>query len=108
VYMKVMIEESKKQTSGTSIDLGGQKSKTKEIDLFATNRKINKDLQEIAIRKSTKYDVINVISNFQPIGTEVKGVTKNYIFLLGSLGGALMIFWLLLRQLNTYLENYKQ
>ena len=108
VYMKVMIEESKKQTSGTSIDLGGQKSKTKEIDLFATNRKINEDLQEIAIRKSTEYDVINVISNFQPIGTEVKGVTKNYIFLLGSLGGALMIFWLLLRQLNTYLENYKQ
>ncbi len=108
VYMKVMIEESKKQTSGTNIDLGGQKSKTKEIDLFATNRKINEDLQEIAIRKSTEYDVINVISNFQPIGTEVKGVTKNYIFLLGSLGGALMIFWLLLRQLNTYLENYKQ
>ena len=106
--MKVMIEESKKQTSGTSIDLGGQKSKTKEIDLFATNRKINQDLEQIAIRKSTEYDVINVISNFQPIGTEVKGVTKNYIFLLGSLGGALMIFWLLLRQLNTYLENYKQ
>ena len=108
VYMKVLIEESKKQTSGTSIDLGGQKSKTKEIDLFETNRKINQDLEEIAIRKSTEYDVINVISNFQPIGTEVKGVTKNYIFLLGSLGGALMIFWLLLRQLNTYLENYKQ
>ena len=106
--MKVMIEESKKQTSGTSIDLGGQKSKTKEIDLFETNRKINQDLEKIAIRKSTEYDVINVISNFQPIGTEVKGVTKNYIFLLGSLGGALMIFWLLLRQLNTYLENYKQ
>ena len=48
VYMKVMIEESKKQTSGTSIDLGGQKSKTKEIDLFETNRKINQDLEEIA------------------------------------------------------------
>ena len=108
VYMKVMIEETKKQTSGTSIDLGGQESKTKEIDLFATNREINQDLEKIAIRKSTKYDVINVISNFQPIGTEVKGVTKNYIILLASLGGALMIFWLLLRQLNTYLENYKQ
>ena len=108
VYMKVMIEESKKQTSGTNIDLGGQKSKTKEIDLFATNRKINQYLEQIAKRKSTEYDVINVISNFQPIGTEVIGVTKNYIFLLGSLGGALMIFWLLFRQLNTYLENYKQ
>lgn len=108
VYMKVMIEESKKQTSGTSIDLGGQKSKTKEIDLFATNRKINQDLEGIAIKKSTKYDVINVISDFQPIGTEVKGITKNYIFLLGALGGGFMIFWLLIRQLNTYLENYKQ
>ena len=108
VYMKVLIEEARKESTGTSIDLGGQKSKTKEIDLFETNRKINQDLEEIAIRKSTEYDVINVISNFQPIGTEVKGVTKNYIFLLGSLGGALMIFWLLLRQLNTYLENYKQ
>ena len=108
VYMKVMIEESKKQTSGTSIDLGGQKSKTKEIDLFATNRKINQDLQEIAIRKSTEYDVINVISNFQPIGTKINFITENYIFLFGALGGGFMIFWLLLRQLNTYLENYKQ
>ncbi|MDG1451350.1 MAG: hypothetical protein P8Q33_01040 [Polaribacter sp.] len=108
VYMKVMIEESKKQTSGTSIDLGGQKSKTKEIDLFETNRKINQDLEEIAIKKSTEYDVINIISNFQPIGTKINFITENYIFLFGALGGGFMIFWLLLRQLNTYLENYKQ
>ena len=108
VYMKVMIEESKKQTSGTSIDLGGQKSITKEIDLFTTNRKINEDLQEIAIRKSTEYDVINIISNFQPIGTKVNFITENYIFLFVVFGGGFMIFWLLLRQLNTYLENYKQ
>ena len=108
VYMKVMIEESKKQTSGTSIDLGGQKSKTKEIDLFETNRKINQDLEEIAIKKSTEYDVINIISNFQPIGTKVNFITENYIFLFGVFGGGFMIFWLLLRQLNTYLENYKQ
>jgi len=108
VYRKVMIEESKKQTSGTSIDLGGQKSKTKEIDLFETNRKINQDLEEIAIKKSTEYDVINIISNFQPIGTKVNFITENYIFLFGVFGGGFMIFWLLLRQLNTYLENYKQ
>jgi hypothetical protein len=105
--MKVMIEEAKKQTSGTSIDFGGEKSKTKEIDLFETNRKINQDIEEIVIRKSTKYEVINVLSNFQPIGTKVKGITKNYVFILAILGAGLMIFWLLLRQLNTYLENYK-
>ena len=107
VYMKVMIEEAKKQTSGTSIDFGGEKTMTKEIDLYETNRKINEDLEEIIEKKSTKYEVINVLSNFQRIGTEVKGVTKNYVFLLGALGAGLMILWLLLRQLNTYLENYK-
>jgi hypothetical protein len=108
VYMKVMIEEAKKETSGTSIDFGGQKTMTKEVDLYETNRKINEDLEEIIEKKSTKYEVINVLSNFQRIGTEVKGVTKNYVFLLGALGAGLMILWLLLRQLNTYLENYKQ
>ena len=75
--------------------------------MFETNRKINQDLEKIGMRKSTKYEVINVLSNFQRIGTEVKGVTKNYVFLLGALGAGLMILWLLLRQLNTYLENYK-
>jgi len=107
VYMKVMIEEAKKQTSGTSIDFGGQKTTTKEIDLYEINRKINKELEEIIEKKSTKYEVINVLSNFQRIGTEVKGVTKNYVFLLGALGAGFMILWLFLRQLNTYLENYK-
>ena len=108
VYMEVMLEEAKKQTSGTSIDLGGQKSKTQEIDLFDINREINEDLEEIGEKKSTKYEVINVLSNFQPIGTEVEGVTTNYGFLLAALGGGLMISLLLLRQLNTYLENYNK
>lgn len=108
VYMTVMIEEAKKQTTGTNIDLGGTKRTTKELELFETNRKINKDLKEIAEDKSNKYEVINVISNFQPIGYEIKGVTKNYGFLLGLLGAGLMITFLLLIKLNKYLENYKK
>uniref|UniRef100_UPI003F69E3A3 hypothetical protein n=1 Tax=Polaribacter sp. TaxID=1920175 RepID=UPI003F69E3A3 len=34
VYMQVMIEEAKKQTTGTTIDLGGEKRTTKELELF--------------------------------------------------------------------------
>ena len=80
-----------------------------DLDKFIINKKlILKYFEVFNGEKSTKYDVINVISDFQPIGTEVKGITKNYIFLLGALGGGFMIFWLLIRQLNTYLENYKQ
>ena len=107
VYMTVMVEEAKKQTTGTSIDLGGEKRTTKELELFETNRKINFDLKNIAKEKSNKYEVINVISNFQPIGYEIKGVTKNYGFLLGLFGAGLMILFLLLIKINRYLDNYK-
>lgn len=108
VYMQVMLDEAKKETSGTQIDLGGEKRTTKELELFETNRKINTDLRNLALEKSNKYEVINVISNFQPIGYEIKGITKNYAFLLAALGAGIMIFYLLLLKLNNYLDNYKK
>jgi hypothetical protein len=108
VYMKVMLEEAKKQSSGTNIDLGGEKRTTKELELFETNRKINYDLEKIVTDKSEKYEVINVISNFQPIGYEIKGITKNYAFLLAIVGSITMILFLLFLQLNKYLNNYKK
>ncbi|TXD54240.1 MULTISPECIES: hypothetical protein [unclassified Polaribacter] len=108
VYMQVMIEEAKKQTSGTSIDLGGEKKTTKELELFETNRRINSDLKNIVIDKSEKYEVINVISNFQPVGYEIKGITKNYAFLLAAFGAVSMIILLMLLKLNKYLTNYKK
>lgn len=109
VYMQVMLEEAKKkQTTGTNIDLGGQKRTTKEIELFETNRKINADLRKIAKDKSEEYEVINVISNFQPIGYEIKGVSKNYAFLFGVLGVGCMILFLLLKLLNGYLNSYNK
>ncbi len=108
VYMEVMLEEAQKQTTGTSIDLGGEKGTAKELELFETNRKINLELIDIAKEKSRKYNVINVISNFQPIGYEIKGITKNYGFILGVLGAGVMIVFLLLNKLNQFLENYKK
>jgi len=108
VYMKVMLEEAKKQNSGTSIDLGGKMRTTKELELFETNRKINEELEDIVKDKSEKYEVINVISNFQPIGSEIKGVTRNIAFQLSVLGALAMIFILFLIKVNSYLNNYKK
>jgi hypothetical protein len=107
VYVEVMVAEAKKQTAGTNIDLGGEKSTTKELELFETNRKINADLRGVASQKATSYEVINILSSFQPIGTEIKGVTKNYAFLLTILGAGFMILFLLLRHLNNYLSAYR-
>jgi hypothetical protein len=106
VYMQVMIAEANKQSSGTNIDLGSQKSTTKELELFAANRTINKDLKSISEEKATQYEVINVLSNFQPIGSKIKGVTTNYAFLLTVLGAGFMILFLLIIKLNRYLNSY--
>ena len=108
VYMQVMVAEAKKQFTGTNIDLGGKKTTTKELELFKTNRKLNSELIGVISSKSNMYEVINVISSFQPIGAEIKGVTKNKGFLLGVIGAGFMIIFLLLLKVNTFLENYKK
>ena len=108
VYMQVMLDEAKKTSNGTNIDLGGDKSATKELELFEINKRINSDLKKISEQKSEQYEVLNVISSFQPIGYEIKGVTKNYAFILALLGSGLMIVYLLLVRLNNYLDNYKK
>jgi len=106
--MTVLIEESKKVNSGTNIDLGGTKRTTKELELFETNLIINKDLKEISKDKSEQSEVLNVISNFQPIGYEIKGIDENYAVQAALSGIALMFLFLFLKQLDTYLNNYKK
>ena len=108
VYMQVMIEEAKKQSNGTSIDLGGEKRSTKELELFATKRNLNLELIDVVIDKSEKYEVVNVISNFQPKGSEIKGVENNKGVQLAILSSILVIFILLLLKLNNFLSVYRK
>ena len=108
VYMRVMLEESKKEFTGTSIDLGGSKTTTKEIELFSTDIKINEELGLIAVDIGEKSEVINVISNFQTIGYEIKGITKNYIFILAGLSFFITLLVILFIDLNNYLSTYKK
>ena len=106
--MQVMIEEAKKQSNGTSIDLGGGKRSTKELELFATKGDLNLELIDVVIDKSEKYEVVNVISNFQPKGSEIKGVENNKGVQLAILSSILVIFILLLLRLNNYLSAYRK
>jgi hypothetical protein len=108
VYMQVMLAESKKESTGTNIDLGSEKNTTKELQLFDTNRRINKDIQKITVDKSQNYEVINLLSNFQPIGSEIKGVIQNKAAQLAALGAVLMILLLSLIKINKYLVHFKK
>ena len=108
VYKKVLVEEAKKPTSGTSIDMGNGKKTAKELELFDSKREISKDLKDITEERAEKSEVVNVISNFQQVGYEIKGIQKNYAFQLAILFAGLMISILLLLKLNTYLNNYNK
>lgn len=108
VYMKALLEGAKNSSTGTNIDLGGTNKTAKENELFEIDRRIIYDLNQTYEEIADKSDVINVISNFQSIGSEVKGITKNYIFILAVGAILLTLFLILLLELNTYLANYKK
>ena len=108
MYMIALLEESKKELSGTTIDFGGTKTSAKEIELFRTDREINEELGLIAESIGEKSEVINIVSNFQSIGYEVKGITKNYIFIVAGLSVLLVLLIILFLDLNSYLESYKK
>ena len=108
VYMRAIIEGAKNNSNGTNIDLGGESNATKENDLFEIDRKIIYDLSQTYQDIATKSDVINIISNFKSVGSEIKGITKNLIFIMAALAFLLTLFFILLLDLNKYLENYKK
>jgi hypothetical protein len=108
VYMTVLLEEAKKTNSGTNINLGSQSSTiVKELELFKTNKTLYYELKRIADEISEKSEVINVISNFQPVGYQIGGLSNNSIVLFGILGFIGIVGIILLFRLNTFLENYK-
>lgn len=108
VYMRAILEGAKNNSNGTNIDLGSKSNITKENDLFEIDRKIIYDLSQTYQDIATKSDVINIISNFKPEGSEIKGITKNLIFIMAVLGFLLTLFIILLFDLNKYLEDYKR
>ena len=108
VYMRAIIEGAKNNSNGTNIDLGSKSNATKENDLFEIDRKIIYDLSQTYQDIATKSDVINIISNFKPEGSEIKEITKNLIFIMAVLGFLLTLFIILLFDLNKYLEDYKK
>lgn len=111
VYMQVMLEEAKKESNGTSIDVGAtQNGRTtaREIELFQTNRIISNDLDKVTVDISEQSEVINVVSNFQKIGYPIGGLRQNSIVIYAVIAVFLMAVVLLLLKLNSYLDSYKK
>ncbi|SEC48717.1 hypothetical protein SAMN04489761_3129 [Tenacibaculum sp. MAR_2009_124] len=108
IYKKVLLEEARVSNQGTNIDLGNTQKGDKELELFSTALKINKELKNVSEEKTEKSEIINVISNFQTIGHKIQGVSENKSVQFALLSLSLIILYLLLIKLNKYLENYSR
>ncbi len=109
IYKKVLLEEAKKPNSGTTIDLGrGNQTSNKELELFAKDIELNENLIEVNEDLSEKSQIINIVSNFQPIGYKIRDIERNKIFQFGLAGFGLMVLFLLSLNLNMFLGTYRK
>ena len=82
--------------------------KNREIELFSIVDKLNYNLTNLNREKAKNSDVINVISSFQQVGSKSETLLKSKPILFFILGVLLVVFYLLLIQLNKFLDNYKK
>ena len=107
IYNKVLIIEANKEALGTNITLAQGAKKTNEIQLFKESLELNEELIGNNKEKAETTEIINVVSTFSKVGVKERGLQKKWTFVLGIGFGLLMLIFILFKQLNTYLINYK-
>ena len=107
--MDVLLAGAKRETSqgGTSIVLSENSVKTNELELFNTKIRLKNELNNNESQRVENSQVINIISNFQPVGYKVSILYQKYYFVFGLTGITLMFLYLALKELNTFLNTYQ-
>ena len=86
VYQEISLSEAKKKNSnGTNINMSGGFKESKDLNLFAEEIRINEELDHLNRVRAKNTAVLNVISDFQDIGFEMKKMTDKWMFRLGVL-----------------------
>ena len=108
IYNEVLITEANKSESGTNITLAQGTKKTNELELFNESLKLNEELIENNKEKAETTEILNVVSTFSRVGVKETKILKKKTFMLGVSFGLLMLVFILLGQLNSYLVNYRK
>ncbi len=108
IYNEVMIKEANKLESGTTITLAQGVKKTEEIELFNESLKLNEELIDNNKERANTTEILNVVSSFNHVGTVERDLFKKYTLLLALSSFGLMLLFILGRQLNRYLLDYKK
>ncbi len=106
IYNEVLLTEAKKTETGTNITLAQGIKNTNELELFDESLKLNKKLIENNKEKAETIEILNVVSSFSKVGKEERSIFKRRTFILGLGMGLLMLAFILLRKLNSYLNEF--
>jgi len=108
-YKEVALKEADNKSGTSTIEIAKTDTKKEENDikLFETTNNILYSISQVNSDLVRKNDVINIISDFNKIGVPDKNITHKKYFRFAVLFGGLMLGWILLQQLNRYLEDYK-
>ncbi len=109
-YKEVALKEIEKLSSSSTIEISKSDSKKNENDikLFETSNEILTSISETNKDLIRKNNIINIISNFDKVGVPDKRLIHKKYIQFAVLFGGLMLLWILLQQLNRYLEDYKR
>ncbi len=107
LYKKVLLAESAKENNGTNIFMSETGNNSKEVDIFDKYMLMNEELIQVNEKLTAENQVVNVVSSFSLIGTQVKTWYKNFA-VIGFIGGfALMFLLIIIRKLDLLLVAYK-
>ncbi|WP_340076236.1 hypothetical protein [Leptobacterium sp. I13] len=109
LYKKVMIKSAEQPNAGTNINLAEQQeTDNKEIELLKQADRIKEEIVSLNQERANKLDVVNIISDFPERGNKQGGITNNnkFTFSVGTV--LLLMLFLLVMELNKFLNRYKE
>ena len=108
VYNKAIKSEAGKTSQAqTQIQMSSTSIKTNELELFTLDEQISARLLKIAEDKEFQQNTINVLSNFSD-GAEIRNFYNSYLFRIPIITLLLLFVFILLRELNKYLNSYAE
>lgn len=100
-------EAGKTSQSQTSIQMASSTIKTSELELFDLEAKISARLLQISEDREFKQQTINVLSDFSD-GAQIRNFYDSYLFRIPIITLLLLLTFILLRELNKYLNTYAE
>jgi hypothetical protein len=108
VYNEAIRSEAKKTSQAqTQIQMSSTSVKTNELELFKLDQDILARLARIEEEKELNQNTVNIISTFSD-GIELRDFYSKFLYRIPLITIALLLLFILLRELNKYLNTYAE